>query len=295
MLTDANDNLLGVPYQMFKWVAAAWICRRRIAFVSVGAESMRRPVHRLLIGLALRLADYRSFRDPISRQRATRLMRSAENDPIFPDLAFSLPRPLLVARDRPVGVPPTVAVGIYAVEQGPQALERYVETIGDFVIWLLHHGYPTRIVIGDAAYDQEVRARLQHWLKAKNVLHRVIDQPIASFEELLGQFADVDLVVATRFHNLLLALLLAKPALSVSHMDKNDQLMATMGLDAHCVPIEGLDMTALTAHFRALEQEAPRLRAQIREKLEHHRERLEAQYAALFGSPAGVAAVREIR
>ena len=46
---------------------------------------------------------------------------------------------------------------------------------------------------------------------------RIIDEPIASVDDLLKQLAATDVVVATRFHNVLLALLLNKPAIAISY------------------------------------------------------------------------------
>ena len=124
-------------------------------------------------------------------------------------------------------------MGIYAVESGPDAIRGYIEEIGTFVLWLLERGYRPRIVIGDAEYDEGIRVELREWFEKKNVVHEVVDERASSFEELMAQLAQADLVVATRFHNVLLSLMKEKPVLSVSHMDKNDQLMAAMGLGAY--------------------------------------------------------------
>ena len=41
----------------------------------------------------------------------------------------------------------------------------------------------------------------------------------------MQQIAEVEVVVASRFHNVLLALLLGKPVVSIAYNQKNDALM----------------------------------------------------------------------
>ena len=284
MLTDIHEGLFGMPYQMFKWVAAARLCGCQVAFVSVGAEGFKRPLMVRFLVWSLRLAGYRSFRDSVTHERIVALAGTPAEDPVYPDLAFSLPEALMSARPIPEGRRATrVAVGIYSVESGPEGERRYIETVGRFVLWLLEHGYQARIVIGDADYDQRARAALGAWLSERGASERVVDEPATSFEILFDQLADVDLVLATRFHNVLTALLLEKPVISVSHMSKNDQLMASIGLSEYCMPLDDITLEQVVARFRQLEREAASLRLRIREKKALFRQQLEAQYALVFG------------
>jgi polysaccharide pyruvyl transferase WcaK-like protein len=286
MITDTNEGMMGMPYQMFKWVVAARLARSKVKFVSVGAEKLTHPVQLFFLGWSLRLSQYRSYRDPLTQERAGRFVRRASNDPIYPDLAFSLPESLTRARESRAGAGRSVAVGIYAVESGPDGVRSYVEEIGKFVLWLLEHGYRTRIVIGDVKYDTAVLADLRTWLTNHNALHRVIDEPVASFEDLLLQLSEADLVVATRFHNVLLAILLGKPVVSISHMDKNDALMAAMGLSAYCRGLDGIREDEIVALFEELEKNAQQVRSLIQAKLELFRAQLEEQYSIVFGELA---------
>ena len=273
MLTDNHDGNFGMPYQMFKWVVTSWLWRRKVAFVSVGAEGLNDRMKLFFLHWSLRLAQFRSYRDPLSKQRAERLYGGASGDPIYPDLAFSLPQSLTAPPTQGSGEGRIVAVGIYAVESGPDAIRGYIEEIGTFVLWLLERGYRPRIVIGDAEYDEGIRVELREWFEKKNVVHEVVDERASSFEELMAQLAQADLVVATRFHNVLLSLMKEKPVLSVSHMDKNDQLMAAMGLGAYCLPLANVRQADVVARFADLEQNADQVRAVIRKKLVLFRER----------------------
>jgi polysaccharide pyruvyl transferase WcaK-like protein len=203
-------------------------------------------------------------------------------DPVMPDLAFSLPSALLPERAPLAGQVPAVAVGLYTVDGGAEGLERYAALIGSFVAWLLARGHRVRLVIGDAEYDPAAMSAVKRWLADKGQLDQVQTQEAESFQVLLQQLSEVDLVVATRFHNVLLSLLLVKPVLSISHMDKNDQLMDSMGLSRFCTPLEGARLEQITAGFERLQEEAPALRDSIRAHAAANRARLEQQYARLF-------------
>jgi polysaccharide pyruvyl transferase WcaK-like protein len=283
MITDTHESSFGMPYQMFKWTVLSRLWRRRIAFVSAGAEGLNDRLHLFFLGWSLRLAHYRSYRDPLSKQRAVSLYSGASTDPVYPDLAFSLDKSLAAPAKPVFSGPRTVAIGIYAVESGLDAVKSYVEEIGTFVLWVLERGYQPRIVIGDAEYDEDIRVDLIAWLERKNVAHKVLSEHASSFQELMAQLAQADFVVATRFHNVLLSLLLEKPVVSVSHMDKNDQLMAAMGLGAYCLPLVGMRHSDVVAKFRELEENSDQVRVAIGQKLASFRERLEEQYARIFG------------
>jgi polysaccharide pyruvyl transferase WcaK-like protein len=98
----------------------------------------------------------------------------------------------------------------------------------------------------------------------------------------MRQIALTDAVVATRFHNILFALLLERPVVSVGYTDKNDALMEEMGLGAYRQNIESLDTRVLIRQFTELAALPVPPIAAIRDKVEQFRSRLEQQYDRLF-------------
>jgi polysaccharide pyruvyl transferase WcaK-like protein len=106
----------------------------------------------------------------------------------------------------------------------------------------------------------------------------------ASLHQLLAQFAATDLVVATRFHNVVASLMLAKPVLSIGYAVKNDELMADMGLAAYCQAIEELDVERLKEQFLRLRAEREEIAATIAARARAYRAALDARHAALFGA-----------
>ena len=89
----------------------------------------------------------------------------------------------------------------------------YLDNLITFAKWLLAREYDVRLLIGDVP-DLQARQEFRDLLKehlspADN--ERIVDEPICSIETLLSQIVATDIVVATRFHNVLLALLCDKP------------------------------------------------------------------------------------
>ena len=147
-----------------------------------------------------------------------------------------------------------------------------------FVLWLGERGYRVRILGGDerdTATHQDFLAllraeggRIEDWLSAA---------PTKTLDRLLGQIAAGDVVVATRFHNVLCALMMAKPTISIGYARKNDALMQEMGVGEYCQSIDDLDIDRLIAQFEALTADKSALSESLRRKAECQREALRQQ------------------
>jgi polysaccharide pyruvyl transferase WcaK-like protein len=101
-------------------------------------------------------------------------------------------------------------------------------------------------------------------------------------DEVLSQLAMTDIVVATRFHNVLLSLMLKKPVIAISFHHKCTSLMREMGLSAYCQEIEQLDPQDLIAQLQDLERHSDEVRQAISRKVEEFRRALDEQYERLF-------------
>ena len=108
---------------------------------------------------------------------------------------------------------------------------------------------------------------------------RIIDEPVASVDDLLKQLGSTDLVVATRFHNVLLSLLLNKPVLAISFHHKCSSLMRQMGLSKYCQDINRLNTEELIEQFCDLEKNAEWLKPLIKHKTDEFRTALNEQYS----------------
>lgn len=291
LLTDAFGATNWGPYGVFKWSVIAKLCRCKLLFVSVGAGPLYSTTSKLLVRSALGLADFRSYRDESTKEYLRGIGLRTNHDSVYPDLAFSLPETLMPVcnnqqRRRPmVGVGLMEYAGRYSGDRpGDAVYQRYLETLATFVCWLLDHQYDIRLLTGDVA-DNAVTREFREVLKKRAGIYdetRVIDEPVASVPGLLSQLATVEFVVATRFHNVLLALLLNKPVIAISFHHKCASLMKSMGLLEYCQDISGLDSDRLAEQFRQLERNAGNLRSIIKQRSMECRTALEGQYDRIF-------------
>jgi polysaccharide pyruvyl transferase WcaK-like protein len=296
MLTDTGEGPFGLPYDMFIWSTAAKARGGRVLVANVGVEAIVHPLTKFFIGAAMRMADYRSYRDGQSREVLRRAGFFDASDLVYPDLAFSLPETMVRPASRAGRSRTTIAVGVYDFRGRGQgsaadlaAYRDYVAKLGRFVLWLLEQGFAVRIIIGDLTYDEPVLHDLRRYLDENGIAsHReqVQDSPAQSVDDVMDQIAGVDAVVASRFHNVLLGLLLGKPVVSISYNEKNDALMAGMGLEAYCQTIERFTVDRLIEQFGALQARAADHRTAITAHAKSYRASLERQYDLLFGSPS---------
>ena len=72
--------------------------------------------------------------------------------------------------------------------------------------------------------------------------------------------------MATRYHNVLYALLLAKPTLALGYATKHEHLMEEAGLREFCLPCRSLDVTRMIERFGELESRSVQLTEAITER-----------------------------
>ncbi len=291
LLTDAFTLYNWGPYDLFRWSIAARLCRCKILFVSVGAGPLYSRAGRYFVKTALSLADFRSYRDESSLRYLEGIGFRAGNDPVYPDLAFSLPESLVPRGHDGEGRRPVVGLGLmeyagrYSVERPATSVySAYLETLVEFTEWLFAHEYDVRLLTGDRV-DTHVTQEFRSLLKKRSVMYgeeRIIDEPIASVDDLLKQLAATDVVVATRFHNVLLALLLNKPVIAISFHHKCASLMSQMGLSEYCQDINRLSSVRLIEQFSQLRQSSYGVKRMIMEKVRACRDALDEQYAVIL-------------
>ncbi len=293
MLGDVGISPFGLHYDILKWSIIAKLRRCKLLFVSVGVGPLSKPLSKLFVKTALALADYRSYRDDFSKEYLESLHFDTKGDNVCPDLAFSLPKTMIPSSQCHDGHATVIGVGIITYSQrranlgnDESAYRNYIEKLSAFVTWLLEQRYTVRLLIGDAVYDHRARQDLRSVLEVAGIDYaqgKIIDEPASSVAEVLSQVASTDLVVASRFHNVLLALWLNKPVVAISFHEKVDSLMSGVGLSEFCQDIEHIDTNKLIAQFIALQQNAENLKSQIEQKGEAYQVALDEQYEHIFG------------
>ena len=153
LLTDAHDLLYWGPYGVFKWSVLGKLRGCRLLFVSVGVGPLSGRIGRSLAKTALGLADFRSYRDVSSLKYLKEIGFTAANDKVYPDLAFSLPQPVVSGshprRRRVVGIGLMHHSGMYGdTKPDDLAYENYTDSLIVLVKRLLDIGYDIAVLIG---------------------------------------------------------------------------------------------------------------------------------------------------
>jgi len=276
----------GVPYAMFLLCASGRLFGTKVALISVGASAISQRATRWLFTRAARMAYYRSFRDVQSRDLMTQQGVDTSADRVYPDLAFGIPAP----PDTP-GDPQTVGVGVMAYYGGNDDRREadrihaaYLAKMKTFTRWLTDSGYRVRLFGGDNLWDDTIVQEIVDDARAHRPdlgPDRVTPVHISSFDELMQAIAPLGTVVATRYHNVICALKLCKPTVSLGYSPKFAVLMADMGMPSFSQFAHSLDIDQLIGQFTELQSRSAQVRDTMRERNAVKKQELDQQFAAL--------------
>lgn len=276
----------GFPYSLFVLSLSGKVFGTKVALVSVGADEIGKRITRWLSNSTARLVSYRSYRDGFSWDTMRQRGVDTAADPVYPDLVFGVPVPSYAPGD-----PQLVGVGVMAYHGGNDDRQRadqihaaYTESVTRFVRWLTDGGYRVRLFGGDAKFDLDIAEQI-----AADVRRQSPDvdgsaltvAPAASYAELMQAMAPCGIVVATRYHNVMCALKLCKPTISLGYSRKFVALMASMGLAEFALSANSPDVDQLIALFKETENRQAELRQQLAERNAANRQSLDDQFAVL--------------
>jgi polysaccharide pyruvyl transferase WcaK-like protein len=294
-LDDFGVSPFGWPLDLMTWFLLARLMGVKVILANVGAGPIHHPLSRLFFKAAARAAHYRSFRDRISHDYMAGLGVDVSRDPVVPDIAFALPAPASTSTG---AAPLTIGVGVmtyYGWHKGPERVrgtyDGYIAKMTAYVAWLMEKGHRVRLLIGDET-DNLAAGDILNALRAKDagrVEASVAFAPASGLHDVMAQMAEIDVAAVTRFHNVVCALKMGKPTISIGYQDKNDVLQAEMGLADFCQHIERLDLDRLkdqTERLIAGRQDLERRIRDVRARFMQELGEQEGVIAALVGGAA---------
>jgi polysaccharide pyruvyl transferase WcaK-like protein len=282
-------HALGAPYAFFLLSFSGRIFGTKVALVSIGANVTKQPLTRWLFSAAARYASYVSYRDAVSRDAMPRRDETGERGLVYPDLAFGLQ----ALTDEP-GDPQTIGIGVMEFsgsnddrQRADQIRASYFEQMKAFVVALVDSGRAVRLFVGDTTgNDDAVAAEILAHLRSERPdlpAGRAVAEQVVTFDDLMRSMAPAGAVAATRYHNLICALLLGKPTISLGYAAKHQALMAETGLAEFCQPAADLDAGALLDQLEELQKRSAELRLMIAERNAERASRVAEQFKALSG------------
>lgn len=274
----------GFPFTLFVLCSAGRLFGTKIALVSVGAEIINKRATRLLSNATARLAHYRSYRDVNSLEAMRRRGIDTSRDRVYPDLVFGMPTPPYEPGD-----PGIVGVGVMAYyggnddwHRGDEIHATYVAKMKIFTRWLVDSGHKVRLFGGDSKFDWDVADQIladvrghgpdldPSWITADRV---------GSYAELMRLLSPLGIVVATRYHNVMCALKLCKPTISLGYSRKFVTLMGDMGLEEFNQFADSFDVDKLIEQFQEIEKRHAELQRRMEERNVANRRALDEQFA----------------
>ena len=286
--TTLPQKAWGFPYSLLLLAASGRLFGTRVALVSVGADLINKRATRWVSNATARLVSYRSYRDIYSRDAMRQRGIDTSSDPVCPDLVFGVPTPPYEHGD-----PRLVGVGVMAYYGGnddrkvaDQIHSRYVETMTNFTRWLVDNDYRVRMFGGDKKFDvaiaEKIRASL---LESRPGLDpsRVTIAAASTYPELIREMVPVGMVVATRYHNVMCALKLCKPTISLGYSRKFISLMSDMGVAEFHQFADSVDTDGLIEQFKRLDTRREELQQRMVVRNAANKLALADQFAALSG------------
>jgi polysaccharide pyruvyl transferase WcaK-like protein len=283
-LNDGYGGAWGFPYTLYKWTWLAKLTGTKVAILSVGAGPINSSLSKWFFRRVLNRVNYRSYRDGIS-SRLMESLRIKGDHPVLPDLVYSLqlptpkPAPSSAARVVVGTNPVPFFDGRYWPTPDPPRYDDYVRKFAKFAEWLDKSGhsvlfFPTQ-VRADSLTINDIRKAMNGSGNSPNLL---AGQKIQGLEDLVSEIERADLVIANRYHGILISLMMNKPVLGVAYHEKSRALLAQAGQGEFVLNIADFKTEDLIERFQALEANAPAIKKQIAERMAPLRKALDEQY-----------------
>jgi polysaccharide pyruvyl transferase WcaK-like protein len=281
----------GHPYTVLKWTLLAKAAGAKVVFLAVGAGPLQTRLGRLFVKASLSLADHLSWRDADSWSLVQQLGLK-EAGRVYPDLAYSLydKIPSKEAGGGESGVvginPVPFADPEYWIGGSHKCYKSYIETLAAFSRSLLEAGYSVMYFPTQLKLDPEVIGEIRKLLEQPGERPwkgRLLDVEVESFADLLAAIARCELIVAARFHGIVIPYLLAKPVLGIAYQPKTRQLMDQFEQGEFVIDINRLDSETMRERFTALEGSKAIIASTITDRLPGVRRSLDLLYDEVLG------------
>ncbi|MCK0118402.1 polysaccharide pyruvyl transferase family protein [Isoptericola sp. S6320L] len=224
LLEGSAVRATAVPLTVFWYALCARLRRRPFHVLSVGVDTGGSWLTRQLFAAVVRSATIVTVRDGGSAACVQELTR--RRPPVVPDLVLA---------DDPAAAPsagsgpPCVAIGVIDTHgtgtvEASWDRDAYLRRMGELIGRVLAAGAEVRVV-GGAGLDDAMAAEVV----AQAADPRAVLAPARSMQALDGVLSACDVVVASRYHNLVAGLRLGVPLVSIGYAEKQRWLLTDLG------------------------------------------------------------------
>jgi polysaccharide pyruvyl transferase WcaK-like protein len=259
-LDDFWGGPWGHPWSMLLWTALARGFGVPVVYLGVGLDGLHAKLSRRFSLLALRMATRRLFRDAYSYDQF-RSFGLVKQSSVCPDLAFSLA--IDVPKRQDATSPPQRFAVISPISRKTWSQHqtdihvRYMDALTEVGRELALRGCALRIVCSQTVMDIDDAQVLANKLRSVGVSDVEVEDA-SNVGDFIHVVREAELVVASRLHAVILALVAGCPVLALAHLPKVKAVMSAIGLGGYCLPLQLIEI-------------AP-LRELARQALEHNRD-----------------------
>ena len=235
----------GQPFRMFAWSVFARMQRKPVAVFGVGVDELHT---RLGAWFCLRLLERTQLcvvRDNGSRD-ALRAMGFFGSIEVCPDPAFHLAndsrQASLCTKSRFAIISPIARSAWPGMED--EAYDNYLHALARTADYIQGHAIQVRFVCSQTSMDPQIINRIK--LRMESAAETLV-VAATTVDEYLAAVRGASVLVGSRLHALILAMVAGTPLIAVSGVRKVHQLFADIGLPNHAFDIRSLDTPALLA------------------------------------------------
>jgi polysaccharide pyruvyl transferase WcaK-like protein len=290
-LLDSWGGPAAFPYTIFKWVLLARLARVKCYFLNLGAGPIDHPSSKWLIKSALFFADYISFRDGNSQAIVEKIGFKGESE-VSVDCVYGLDLSEPDTTCSPAPEHPIVGLSPMAYcdprlywDQNQRVYSDYIHKFTEFGTWLISRQYRLKLFSTEISFDSHAMEELAIALKKVTDAtgsRNIMLEPVDAFPGLLSAIRSSEYIVTCRYHGVVLAHLLNKPVLAISHHHKVATLMNDMGLSDYCVDIRTFDFGLLANTFIRMVENRDKIKTRMAERAARYRSGLSIQFDQLF-------------
>lgn len=239
------------PFRLMAWSFAARSQGKRVVVFGVGVDELRTSLGEWFCIRALNCAAICVVRDSGSREALRRLGYRRTID-VCADPAFHL--------DVKEGARATGEAERFAVISpisrrawpGPEddSYDTYLSTLASVAEYLQERSLNVRFVCSQIRMDPPIVDRILDRMKPGTIRPAFVD--VKTVDEYLAAVKGAQLIVGSRLHALILALITGVPAVAISAVRKVHQQFADIGLADHAFAMQSLQLPELLARIDAI-------------------------------------------
>lgn len=265
------------PYNMMVWSSLARGQGKPVAVFGVGVDELHTWLGERFCLRALNAAQLCVVRDPGSRDALESLGYRLPVD-VCADPAFHLS-----SAGKPPANPPFAVISPISRRAWPGAedegYDRYLTALAEVADQLQADGVEVRFVCSQTRMDPPIVARVRERMKGGRDRAGLVE--VETVDEYLAAVAGARVVVGSRLHAMILAMVAGAPAVAVSAVRKVHQQFADMGMAELAFEMRELDAAPLVRRVREVVGEPERSRQRVVATTRELRAQLDARFDRL--------------